>query len=106
MSLQRRDRRQRDRRHESGFVAGVTDGEIEVDFRWHLEEWYLDGTQLDVATKAGRFAYVVAFPGPHLQNQVVSVGAGEEVGTTRLKHLLEISAILERTQAARVKPHL
>lgn len=74
VSPQRRDRRWRDRGHESGFVAGVADREVEVGFRWHVEEWYFDGTQrlLDVAVKAGRFAYVVAFPRSHLQNQVVS----------------------------------
>ena len=49
----------------------------------------MDAGPFHVAPESGRAAHVVALPGAHLQDEVVGVGAGNEVGAKLVQHLLE-----------------
>ena len=68
-------------RDELRFLLGVFHGEIQVGCGWHVEHRHFDGAQrgFDVAVEPRRVADIVALPGAHLQNEIVSVGCREEV---------------------------
>lgn len=77
--------------HEGGFVFGVGEGEVEVGFGGHVEEGDFDGAEggFDVVIEGGSAADVVLFPGAALEDEVVRVGAGNEVVSESVQYLFE-----------------
>lgn len=91
VSPQRRNRHQRHTGDKGGFISCVTNWKIQVRFRRHVQNRNLNRFQcaLHVAPKSRRSPNVVLFPCPHLQNQIVGVRAGDEIGAKAIQYLLE-----------------
>jgi hypothetical protein len=91
MSPEGRYRQQTAVRNELSFVSGIRNREIEVCFRWHVEHPRLDCSErlLYVAAEARRCADIVPLPGAHLQDQIVRIRAGDEIGSVMLYDLVE-----------------
>ena len=72
-------------------VLRVDHREIEVGGGGHVEDGRFDRAEslLQIAVEAGRSANVVLLPGAELQDEVVGVGAFDEVGTVLVGDLLE-----------------
>src|SRR5271155_4843796 len=73
------------------FVAGVSNREIQVGCRWHVEHLGLDRSKclLHVTAETGSGTDVVTFPGTHLQDQIVCIRPGDEICSIVLHHLVE-----------------
>ena len=72
-------------------VLRVGHGEIEVSGRRHVQHRIADRPEslLQIAVEAGRRPNIVLLPGADLQNEVVGVGACDEVGPILVDDLLE-----------------
>ena len=91
---ERRDGEQGAVGDELRLVPRVADGEIEVGVGGHVEDGRFDRAEslLQITVEAGRRADVVLLPGAELQDEVVGVGAGDEVGSDTCRDLLERGA--------------
>src|SRR5215469_5337776 len=95
VSPQRWYRHQRDSGNEGGFITRVADWEVEIGFRRHVKDGNFDRAQglLHVSVEPYGGADIMTLPGSHLEDEVVGVCAGNEIGAEIVQYLVEGSAL-------------
>src|ERR1700748_2388626 len=91
MPPERRNGRQRATRYELSLIPRIRDRKIQVSHRWHVEHRRLDGLESRhyIPVKLRVSPDIMLFPGPHLQDQIVGIGSGNEIVPKVIHDLVE-----------------